>query len=387
MNRAAGPVGFAAAVATTGAAIAAVNAATTPPLRPGPPVPDPVTVLVPARDEAATLPRLIADLRAQRGVPGLRVLILDDDSTDGTSAAAATAIGGDPRFTVHRPEGGPPPGWVGKPAACARLADLAAAADPGHARRPDEVLVFLDADVRLASDALAAAVRRLREMRVDLLCPWPSQLAVTPVERLLQPLLCWSWAASAPLPVANRSLRPSLAVACGQFLVCDATVYDAIGGHRAVAASVAEDLDLARALRRARRRTAVVPGGGLATCRMYTSGRQLRAGHGRWLWTAFGSPVGAALVLGVATVTYTAAPVAAITGPGRRWGLVAYGAAAASRLIARTLESGTRPTPAEGVDALVHPLSVLALAALTVDSHLRHRRGTLVWKGRPLRRG
>ncbi|WP_342802355.1 glycosyltransferase, partial [Nocardia sp. No.11] len=78
---------------------------------------EPVTVCVPARDEAERLPELIGDLRAQTGVPRLRVLILDDASTDHTYEAASAAIGGDDRFTVLRSAAHPAPGWTGKAAA------------------------------------------------------------------------------------------------------------------------------------------------------------------------------------------------------------------------------------------------------------------------------
>lgn len=370
-------VGFAAAVSVAGAAIAALDAVTIPRLRRGATTTEPVTVCIPARDEATTLPRLIGDLRTQRGVPDLRVLILDDDSTDSTSAAAAAAIGDDPRFTVSRRVGPPPPGWIGKSAACANLAD--AARDRGG------ILVFLDADVRLDADALSAGAAALRELGVDLLCPWPEQVAVTAAERLVQPLLCWSWLSSAPLPIANRTLRPSLAVACGQFLVFDAAGYRAIGGHHAVADRVAEDLELARTLRQAGRHTAVASANGLARCRMYTSGRALRAGHGRWLWTQFGSPTGAVAVLGAGVAAFAVGPAAGgVAGP-RRWAALAYAAAVASRLVARGVESGRRPSAHDVVDAAAHPVSVVALAALTAESHLRRRRGDLVWKGRPLR--
>ncbi|MFD1813052.1 glycosyltransferase [Rhodococcus gannanensis] len=365
--------GAAVAVSAAGLAIAAVNAVAAPRLRADRPVTEPVTVCVPARNEADTLPLLIADLRAQRDVPDLHVFVLDDDSADATGAAAAAATAGDARFTIESRAGDPPSGWLGKTTACARLAELAAGRDG--------ILVFLDADVRLAPDALAAAAGALRRLRVDLLSPWPYQVAVTPAERLLQPLLCWSWFASAPLPVANHGLRPSMAVACGQFLVFDAAAYRAVGGHRSVASCVAEDLELARMLRRSGRRTAVALAGHLASCRMYSSAARLRDGHGRWLWTQFGSPAGAAAVLGVAALGYTIGP--ALARP-RRWGLAAFGCAVTSRLLARRAESGRRLATRDGLDAATHPLAVAGLAVLTVDSHRRNRAGSITWKGRPL---
>ncbi|MBC7272418.1 MAG: glycosyltransferase family 2 protein, partial [Streptomyces sp.] len=239
---------------------------------------EPVTVCVPARDEADRLPDLIADLRAQTGVPRLRVLILDDASTDGTYEAALAAVGGDDRFTVLRSAAHPAPGWTGKAAACARLA----------ARTDDAALVFVDADVRLTPQAVAAAVTELRKRAAGMVSAWPVQEAGSITESLVQPLLAWSWASTLPLGPANHSLRPSTAVACGQFLAVDAEAYRAAGGHGAVAASATEDLDLARAVRRAGRRTALVTAGPSARTRMYTGATELTDGYTRWLWSAYG---------------------------------------------------------------------------------------------------
>nr|WP_245672328.1 glycosyltransferase family 2 protein [Nocardia anaemiae] len=337
---------------------------------------EPVTVCIPARDEAARLPELIDDLRGQVGVPRLRVLILDDASSDGTEAAALEAIAGDSRFTVFRSEAEPAPGWTGKAAACARLAELADAT----------VLIFLDADVRLASNAIAAATAELRRSRAALLSPWPYQVTESLAEALVQPLLCWSWAASLPIAAANRSLRPSTAVACGQFLVFDATAYRAIGGHTAVAASPTEDLDIARALRRSGRRTALVAAGRAASTRMYRGAAELEDGYTRWLWSAYGgTTIGGAAVGALAALAYWVPPLAAIGGRGsvRTAGLIGYGAAVASRLLARSLERGTT-TRTDILVALAHPLSIDAYLRLWTHSRRAHHHNTLTWKARPL---
>ncbi|GAB4587523.1 glycosyltransferase family 2 protein [Nocardia sp. IFM 10818] len=411
------------AVAALGAGLALLNRITLRQLRNGgPAVIEPVTVCVPARDEAGRLPALIADLRAQQGIPRLRVLILDDTSTDDTYRAALDAVAGDERFTVVRNEFEPPSGWTGKNAACTRLAALAGVgttapppppddslrhsgalvagidrtgADPGreHAgmtggrsARAVGVLVFLDADVRLTEYALAAAIGELRRARADLVCPWPRQRAESVAERLVQPLLCWSWAASLPVVAANRSLRPSTAVACGQFLVFDAAAYREIGGHAAVADRVTEDLALARALRRAGRRTALAAGGRLAETRMYRGARELDEGYTRWLWSAYGGRAGSLAVGAVAALAFWAPPLAALFGRGRlrRAGAIGYGAAVAGRVLARSTESGGRLTGADVIAALAHPLSIAAYFRLSARSHRAQGGGTLTWKGRSL---
>ncbi|RZL78649.1 MAG: glycosyltransferase [Rhodococcus sp. (in: high G+C Gram-positive bacteria)] len=346
------------------------------------PIAEPVTVCIPARDERDRLPDLIGDLRRQNGVPDLRVLVYDDASTDGTAAVAEAACGADPRFSVLRGTLDPPPGWVGKPAACHRVSEQAAA----QGRGGPGILVFLDADVRLRPDALAVACAALRASGAALVCPWPFQQAGSVTEALVQPLLAWSWAATLPVRVANRSTRPSTAVACGQFMVFDTAAYRRVGGHRAVADSLTEDLDLARLIRRRGLPTELFLAGPSAWCRMYEGGRALRSGYDRWLWTAFGSRIGAAAVLGPAIVAFVAPPVALVAGRGRvrRWGAVGYLAATASRLCARALERGDRLTVADVAGACAHPLSVAAAAALTVSSHRNHRRGRTRWKGRSL---
>ncbi|WP_240794837.1 glycosyltransferase [Rhodococcus zopfii] len=89
-----------------------------------------VVVCVPARDEETTLPLLIGDLRAQTYPGELRVIVLDDESHDGTLDAAHRAAGEDSRIVVESNTLPPPPGWTGKAAACRRLADLALADGP-----------------------------------------------------------------------------------------------------------------------------------------------------------------------------------------------------------------------------------------------------------------
>ncbi|NUS94943.1 MAG: glycosyltransferase, partial [Nocardia sp.] len=97
-------------MAVGGAALAAWNRFTVPRLSADPaPVTESVTVCVPARDEVALLPGLIGDLRAQTGIGRMRVLVLDDLSTDGTAAAARRAMDGDPRCELIRGTTGPPP--------------------------------------------------------------------------------------------------------------------------------------------------------------------------------------------------------------------------------------------------------------------------------------
>ncbi|MGV9214832.1 glycosyltransferase [Micromonospora sp. RB23] len=338
-------------------------------------VDEPVAVLLPLRDEATRVTPCLRALLAQRGVPGLRIVVLDDGSTDGTADVVRAVAGDDPRVTVLTGVA-PPPGWLGKPHACWQLATRA---DPDAT-----ALVFVDADVVLAPHAVAAAVTELRAARVTLLSPYPRIVVATAADRLVQPLLQWLWLTFLPLRAMERSPRPSLAAAGGQFLVVDRAGYTAAGGHAAVADKILEDVELARAVKRAGGRIALADGSRLATCRMYDDWPQLRDGYSKSLWASFGHPGAAAAVVAALLLLYTAPPLVAL---GFAWtaprvsmvALIAYLLGVTGRaLTARA--TGGRWWP----DALAHPVSVVVLGWLTLRSyHLRKRR-RLTWRGRPV---
>jgi hypothetical protein len=239
--------------------------------------------------------------------------------------------------------------------------------------------VFVDADVTLAPHAVAAAVAVLRGAGLDLLSPWPRQLA-DGVARLVQPLLQWSWMVSLPLRRAERSAQPALCAANGQFLVVDAAALARAGGFAEVAAEVLDDLAVARAVKRSGGRVGIADGADLAACRMYDGWADLRAGYRKSLWAAFGPAPASAAVAGALTLAYLVPPLAALRGSPA--GLIGYAAAVASRALAAA-HSGGRAWP----DALAHPVSVAALLGLLASSWRGHRRGELTWKGRWLTGG
>jgi cellulose synthase/poly-beta-1,6-N-acetylglucosamine synthase-like glycosyltransferase len=315
-----------------------------------------VAVLLPVRDEAHRVAPCLDALLALDGRP--RVIVLDDGSTDGTrdlvERTGVTVLGGAPL----------PPGWLGKPHACQQLADAAGDA---------EILVFVDADVILRPDAVAKAVALLESIRVDLLSPYPRIEANGLGERLVQPLLQWSWLTFLPLRAMERLRNPSLAAAGGQFLVVRAAAYRRAGGHAAVRADVLEDIALARAIKRSGGRIALADGSRLATCRMYTSWRELVEGYSKSLWASFGSPAIAALVTLGLLGLYVVPLLLVLVGP---WlGLATYLVAVLGRVVSARATGG-RALP----DAFGHPVSILVFAWLLIRSYRRRR--TTRWKGR-----
>jgi hypothetical protein len=354
--------------AVAGALHAAVNVALLrrPPTGP-PPVRRPVTVVLPVRDEEAQVGDCLAAVLAQQGVPDLRVVVVDDGSTDGTADVVRAVA--DPRVRLLA-AAAPPPGWLGKPHACASGAAL----DRGD----DGVLVFLDADVRLFPDAVAGAVAVLDAHGLDLVSPWPRPVTATVAERLVQPLGPWLWVTTLPVRLAERSPRPSLTAANGQFLVVRRSAYARAGGHAAVRGEVIEDVALARAVKRAGGRAVPVDGSRLAACRMYDGWPALRAGYAKSLWASVGGSPGASVAVAAGlTAVWVLPALAALRGS--RAGLLGYAAGVAGRAVSAAA-TGSRVWP----DSLAHPASMLLFDVLLAGSVAGRRRGTLSWRGRPV---
>lgn len=333
-----------------------------------------VSILIPARNEADTIAMTLRSAAEQRladpehGIE-LEILVLDDGSTDETRRLAEAVAGDDGRITVMTsPDVDPPPGWLGKPWACQRLASEATGS----------VLAFVDADVELLPEAVAALVTTLRDADLSMVAPYPYQESDSWLERLIQPLVTWSWVATMPLDWAERSTRPSLSAANGQLLMVDAEAYRRVGGHAAVAGDVLEDIALMRAFKRAGLRTATVDGSHLARCRMYLGPQQVINGYSKSLWDAFNGPWGSIGVMALLGWAYVLPAVAVVAAPRHRGiALVGYAAGVASRaMVAR--RTGERIVP----DTLAQPASITAFIALNALSWQRHLRGTNTWKGR-----
>jgi Glycosyltransferase like family 2 len=332
-----------------------------------------LTVCIPVRNEAHNIEACLRAVLANRGVPYVRVIVLDDGSSDDTCATALMVAAHDARVEVV--DGGDKPlphGWIGKTWACERLLEGV----------ETSVVVFVDADVRLGPDALAASVQMLRAHRLSLVSPYPKQLVGSWPERLTQPLLQWLWMTFLPLRLAERTKPVSMAAANGQFMVLDTTALRSIGGFASVAGEVLDDVALARSFKRAGFRATVAEGSSLATCRMYNGWAELREGYTKNLWSATGSVFVAAAMITMFIGLYLVPVVGFAVGVAQRnsslieLSVAGYLAGVAGRVVsARTTGGSLR-------DAVLHPVSITVLVWLIVRSWRQHIRGAITWKGR-----
>jgi hypothetical protein len=196
-----------------------------------------LSVVVPCRDEAAAVEDALASVLAQ-DYPALEVVAVDDRSSDGTGAVLDRLAAAQPALTVEH-VAALPPGWLGKTHAC----------EAGARRARGAWLLFSDADVVLAPGALRAAVAHAEARGLGHLVVTPSLVAPGFAERAFVSLFA-ALLAVGFRPAELRRARTRAFAGVGAFNLVRADAWRAVGGHRALAYEVADDVKLGLVLRR-----------------------------------------------------------------------------------------------------------------------------------------
>jgi glycosyltransferase involved in cell wall biosynthesis len=221
-----------------------------------------VSVLIPARDEEHGIRQTLDTLLAQQNVE-LEVVVLDDQSQDATAREVAEVAAGDSR--VRLLHGRPLPlGWCGKQYACHQLAQQA----------KNSELLFIDADVKLAPDAVARCVQHRLDGGTNLLSGFPRQVVGGLGEALMTPLIHIVLLTYLPFWMMRKGRMPSASAGCGQLFATSRAAYERSGGHAAIKSSLHDGVTLPRAYRRAGLTTDVFDASDLARCRMYSGWSQ-----------------------------------------------------------------------------------------------------------------
>jgi len=312
-----------------------------------------VDVLIPMRNEEENVEACLKAVLNSELLAASQVYVLDDASIDSTAKLIS-------EFKVNKLSGTEPPaGWLGKVWACHNLAQA------GRGK----YLVFMDADVRLHPYAIASAITKMNKFGWDYISPYPRQIAGSFLEKLIQPLLQWSWIASVPLRIAEKFPNRSMTIANGQFFIVKRSAYEKSGGHGAISGEVLDDLELARTLITDGFKGGVADGSSVASCRMYKSNSDLINGYTKSLWKAFGGQFGTLVAIFILIMT----------------GVLPYlgfGAPVLFIFLSRVLSAvKTKSNPAY---AFLHPIAILALLYLILLSSIRKSRGTLTWRGRQI---
>lgn len=331
---------------------------------------DTVSVLIPARNEETNLPATLASVLANRGSE-FEVVVLDDHSTDRTAEIVRAFAAQDSRVRL---ESAPPlpAGWCGKQHACHVLAQ--------RANHP--WLVFMDADVRLAPDALARMIGFMAERKVALASGVPRQELGTFSERLLLPLIHFVLLGYLPMFMMRWTRRVGFSAGCGQLFIAQAEAYHASGGHAGIRATLHDGVKLPRLFRRAGLKTDLFDATDIATCRMYHTNRETWRGLGKNATEGLGAP-GAILPMTLLLLGGQVLPFVLLAGGSLLSTKTLWFAIAASVLawLPRLLSVWKFHQPLGA--ALWHPLGVAALLLIQWGALARSLAGRPAeWKGR-----
>jgi len=328
---------------------------------------DGVTVLIPARNEAAVIERTLAALAAQG--PGLDVIVVDDESDDGTGAILSKLAAALP-FTLRVVAGRPrPAGWSGKLWALHQGLE--------HVSRSRVLL--LDADIELAPGTIAALVERSRETGADLVSIMATLRCETFAERLLSPPFVFFFKLIYPFALAG-SPRSRVAAAAGGCILVSTDALRAIGGFAALREALIDDCTLAALLKRQGFRLWIGMSRSVRSLRPYAFGDFWRMVSRTAFTQLRYSKVLLAATIAAMLVVFVA-PIAAIVASPSVLGVAAGTGALAAMGAAYYPVVRFYRLPAWWVTTL--PLAAVLYLGMTIDSALGYWRGVRAeWKGR-----
>src|SRR5437660_852743 len=234
----------------------------------------PVSAIIPARNEEAVIATCIESLARQQEIS--EILVVDDQSTDGTAGIVRNLIGTYPHLRLLQTDG-LPDGWVGKNYALWT----------GVQQAKGAWLLFTDADAAHQSNSAARALQNAQEREAALVSFSPEQVTENWYEKALIPYIYLRLAKLFSYDNVNDP-KSRAAAANGQFLLIRRDVYDAIGGHQGVAGEVLEDVAMALRVKRAGHRIWFGSGKGLVRTRMYTSFEAMWEGWKKNLYRLMG---------------------------------------------------------------------------------------------------
>lgn len=337
-----------------------------------------VSVIVPARDEAANIGICLATL-AHTCYRDTEIIVVDDESRDGTADVVRAMMERSDR-AIRLVEGQPlPDGWFGKPWACWQ----------GFQKARGELLLFTDADTRHEEELLGCAVTAQRQTGADLVTVIPEQELHTLWERLVMPQIMFMIGTRYRAPKMNRAKNPHAVVANGQFILMPRASYEAVGGHAALKGEVVEDLRMAQRVVAAGRKLFTAHAEELMQTRMYRSLSGIVEGWSKNV--AIGSrlsvpaplrpfvPWSLAVFLVLAWVVPPAALIAGAFGL-VRGALVWWSLWATILTLVFWLLMNLR-MHVPSLYTLLHPIGALVAAGIVVRSALRGER-RVEWRGR-----
>ena len=338
------------------------------------------TAVVAARNEAAAIEEAVRSLLASDGLD-LEVIVVDDNSEDGTKAILDRIAKDDPRLLVLEAKK-IPPGWIAKNYAL----------EIGQGRAKGDYLLFTDADVVHGPRAIFNAVAAMDRERLDHLAVQPRMEAGSLVEALVLPLFVLLCQIRFLDP---RAAKPDSGVGTGigAFNLVRAEAYRLRGTHARIRGSMLDDRALGRMMREDGGRGSVMRAVAQVRLRPYRSFNELYVGIRKTVLATFGNSAILTTFMGIVLLFAATAPALLVVA-----GLPLYLAGGAPWVIVPALLAALLPLLGllkartmlrfEPLAALLFPVGAMVIAASALHAALVFgTRGTIEWRGRLYSRG
>ncbi|MGN8057371.1 glycosyltransferase [Pedobacter sp. 22163] len=326
---------------------------------------DKVSILIPARNEAADILELLVSIKNQ-DYTNYEVIVLDDNSDDNTFGVVGNFCLANPQFKVVSGKE-LPQNWLGKNYACHQLSELATG----------KYLLFIDADESVKRGLINSLINRMEIGSLALLSVFTNQTIKSIGEWLTVPLMHFILLNLLPLRLVKLSKNPAFSAASGQCMFFNANNYKENHWHERVKHQVVEDVEIMKLVKQEKFNAEALLANGLIYCRMYKNLGESLNGFSKNLLAGFGNNT---IILLLYQLLVTVGPVILILNFNIALLVLPLTLIVLSRMMISYL-SGQNVL----INLILHPLQMLFFLIISFISIKKHIFKTSTWKGRTIK--
>jgi len=328
-----------------------------------------VSILIPARNEENNIKKVI-ESSLKQNYPSFEVIVLDDNSTDKTYEIARNYEATNSNFKIIKGDK-LPDGWFGKNWACYQLANNASG----------ETLIFTDADNFFENDAVIKTVSILKQYDLDMFSVFPQQITTTFWEKLIIPIIDLIVYSGLILKTSYYFPFSLFAAANGQWIAFKKSSYEELGGHSSVKNQIVEDVALARFFKKNKKKILVGAGTGVIYGKMYDNFKQIWSGLSKNLFGLTDFKTIPFFIILILMLLVCVVPYLLLFTLTNYFILILF--IIILNIIWRVLLAINFKHNIL-YSTLLHPISILLITIIGINSFLKSKFGVLSWKEREI---